>query len=212
MTAGASKAATTITQPALVSSPQSRPAPTRRALPSKRRSKGSKLDADTGGAGVKFARRLTLEVEGADKDRQPPQHHTLRLGQQFVAPIERRPQGLVPRQGRALSAGQQAEAIVEAGGKPLDTERGDAGRRQLDRPRDAVKAPAECRDQLGEGSIRRKTRIGGPCALQEQPNRSVFEYPPLLDIRCRHGQRRHRVDPFALGLEQLTARSKDAQL
>src|SRR3977135_1887918 len=35
MTAGDSKAATTITQPALVSSPQSRPAPTRRALPSK---------------------------------------------------------------------------------------------------------------------------------------------------------------------------------
>src|SRR6266581_3908742 len=35
MTAGDSKAATTITQPALVSSPQSRPAPTRRTLPSK---------------------------------------------------------------------------------------------------------------------------------------------------------------------------------
>src|SRR6266478_4342461 len=35
MTAGDSKVATTITQPALVSSPQSRPAPTRRALPSK---------------------------------------------------------------------------------------------------------------------------------------------------------------------------------
>src|ERR1700730_6243882 len=35
MTAGDSKAAMTITQPALVSSPQSRPAPTRRALPSK---------------------------------------------------------------------------------------------------------------------------------------------------------------------------------
>src|ERR1700738_4370405 len=34
-TGGASKAAMTITQPALVSSPQSRPAPTRRALPSK---------------------------------------------------------------------------------------------------------------------------------------------------------------------------------
>src|SRR6266567_6973987 len=35
MTAGASKAATTITQPALATSPQSRPAPTRRALPPK---------------------------------------------------------------------------------------------------------------------------------------------------------------------------------
>src|SRR6478752_3872980 len=36
MTAGASKAATTITPPALVSSPLSRPAPTSRALPSNR--------------------------------------------------------------------------------------------------------------------------------------------------------------------------------
>src|SRR5258708_36551781 len=35
MTAGASKAATTITQPALAPSPQPRPAPTARALPSK---------------------------------------------------------------------------------------------------------------------------------------------------------------------------------
>src|ERR1700761_8223836 len=35
MTAGDSKAATTITQPALAPSPQPRPAPTRRALPSK---------------------------------------------------------------------------------------------------------------------------------------------------------------------------------
>src|SRR3981081_3228068 len=35
MTAGDSKSATTTPQPGLVSSPQSRPAPTRRALPSK---------------------------------------------------------------------------------------------------------------------------------------------------------------------------------
>src|SRR5206468_10398256 len=35
MTAGASKAATTITQPALAPSPQPRPAPTARALPPK---------------------------------------------------------------------------------------------------------------------------------------------------------------------------------
>ena len=43
-----SKAATTITQPALVSSPQSRPAPTRRATTKPRRSKGTKLEADEG--------------------------------------------------------------------------------------------------------------------------------------------------------------------
>src|SRR5712664_3801589 len=40
MTAGDSTAAMMITQPALVSSPQSRPAPTRRALPSKPAAQG----------------------------------------------------------------------------------------------------------------------------------------------------------------------------
>ena len=50
-TAGASKAATTITQPALATSPQSRPAPTRRALP-----------PNLVGQGGKFERRLTVRL------------------------------------------------------------------------------------------------------------------------------------------------------
>src|SRR6202041_1840991 len=123
---------------------------------------------------------------GAGEDPQPPQDHTLRVGQQFVAPIERRPQGLVPRQGRALSPDQQAKAIVEAGGKPLDTEGGDRCRRQLDRQRDAVKTPADRRDQLDKGSIWRKTWVRRRCAFQEQPDRSVFDFPLLLYIRW-HG-------------------------
>src|SRR5437762_5345263 len=55
MTVGDSKAAMMITQPALVSSPQSRPAPTRRALPpNPAAQRGQKLEAD------EFERRLTF--------------------------------------------------------------------------------------------------------------------------------------------------------
>ena len=80
----------------------------------------------------------------------------------------------MPRKSRALSAGQQVEAIVEAGGKLFDAKRGSACRRQLDRQRYAVEPPADRRDQLDEGSLWRQTRIGRPRALQEQPDRSIF--------------------------------------
>jgi hypothetical protein len=99
-----------------------------------------------GGLGARHDRADRLQVEGAGEDRQAAEQHPLGLRQQLVAPIERRPQGLVPRQSRPPSSGQQPKAIIEAGGEPLDAERGDACRRHFNRQRNAIEAPADRRD------------------------------------------------------------------
>ncbi len=59
-----------------------------------------------------------------------------------MAPVERRAQGLVTRQRRAVAAREQPEPVVEAGGDALDPERGGARRGELDRERDPIEAPA----------------------------------------------------------------------
>jgi hypothetical protein len=47
--------------------------------------------------GARRDRTGRLQAKGADKDRAAPQQHALGRGQKRVAPVERRPQGLVPR-------------------------------------------------------------------------------------------------------------------
>jgi hypothetical protein len=54
----------------------------------------------------------SVDVEAAGKNRQPPQHDALVLGQQIVAPVERGAQRLVTRQRGARSAREQPEAIA----------------------------------------------------------------------------------------------------
>ena len=57
----------------------------------------------------RFQAEHTAEYPQAAKD------HTLGLKQKLIAPVERRPQGLMARQRRPPPAGQQVEAIVEMG-------------------------------------------------------------------------------------------------
>jgi len=60
-----------------------------------------------------------------------------------VAPIERRQQGLVPRQCRSVTAAEQVEPIIEPGCNFRNPEHAAACRRQLDRQRNAVEPPAD---------------------------------------------------------------------
>ena len=53
------------------------------------------------------------ELPASRKERQPAQQHPLRLAQQLVTPLDRRPQGLLPRQRRPAAAGEQAKPIVQ---------------------------------------------------------------------------------------------------
>ena len=54
-----------------------------------------------------------FQREIAGEDRQPPKHRRLLFRQQIVAPVQRRAQGLMPRQRGAPARGQQPEAVVE---------------------------------------------------------------------------------------------------
>jgi hypothetical protein len=96
------------------------------------------------------------------------QEHALGLEQQLVAPVERRPQRLVPRQCRPPAASRQVEAIIEAGGDLLDAERADASsiasgmpssRRQI-----AVNTAARRRSSAKCGSAARARSRNSPPA------------------------------------------------
>src|SRR5262249_9145240 len=53
---------------------------------------------------------------------EPPQQRTLGLGEQLVAPVQRRPQRLLSRRRRPASPREQADAIIQTGGDLLDRE------------------------------------------------------------------------------------------
>ena len=64
-----------------------------------------------------------------------------------MAPVEHRPQRPMPWQRGTASAGQQREAIAQAGGNLLNAKRGGARRGELDGQRDAVEPPADRDDR-----------------------------------------------------------------
>ncbi len=101
--------------------------------------------------GRRFQRPPTRE------HREPPEQ-TLLLGRELVvAPLDRRPQGLVPRHRGPAAAGQQAEAIIQPGSDLIQREDPDPRRGQLDGERDPVEAAADLRHRgrvlLGEREL-----------------------------------------------------------
>ena len=96
----------------------------------------------------------------------------LRLGQQVVAPVERRPQRLLARQRRPAAAGQQPEAVVQPRGDLLDRQRPHPRRRQLERQRDAVQPPAD-------RGHRRRVRRRSSANPAGRAGRPLDEEPPL---------------------------------
>src|SRR5215217_6856349 len=87
----------------------------------------------------------------AGKNRKPPQQRLLAFGQEVVAPVEQRPQGLVAWKGRAASPDEQEEAVVQAAREPLRRHHPQLRNGKLDRHRDAVEMLADVRDRRGVG-------------------------------------------------------------
>src|SRR5439155_3048295 len=94
-----------------------------------------------------------VEREASREHRQPPQDDALRLGQQLVAPVERRAQRLLARQRRAAAACEEPEAIVEPRRDAFDAERGDARGGELDGERHAVEAAADGRRRRRQSTV-----------------------------------------------------------
>ena len=147
----------------------------------------------------------------SSRRRRPPaggSSDALRLGQQVVAPVERRPQRLLARQRRPAAAGQQPEAVVQPGGDLLDRQRRHPRRRQLERQRDAVQPPADLRHRrrvrrrsarspaapARARSTKRRTaamraRSLAPAAVAASGQRAATARARSSRRRCRSGSR-----------------------
>ena len=149
-----------------------------------------------------------------DEDGEAAQHQAFEVGQQPVAPIERRLQGLLPRRRRARPDPQQGQALVEQGGGLLQAVGLDPPGGELDRERDAVELAADRDDdrgfrigQLEVGAARRR-------ALDEQPGRGKClggRGGERLAVR-RTGERLEAVDVLAIDLERLATGREDVDL
>ncbi len=78
----------------------------------------------------------------AGEHRQAFKEASLRLAQQLVAPLECRGEGLLARPGRASTAGEETEALIEALGQLVNGERVDPRRGQLQGEWDAIQTAA----------------------------------------------------------------------
>src|SRR5262249_35478841 len=90
-----------------------------------------------------------LEREAARKHSEAAQQRALTGGQQMMAAFDERQERLVARQGGATAPRKQAEAIIEPRRDLLWWKDLHARRRQLNRQRNAIQAPADLRDGRG---------------------------------------------------------------
>ncbi len=120
---------------------------------------------------------------------------------------------------RAAAAGEQPEAVTQAGGHAIDTEPNDARRSQLDRERDPVEAPANGGCRRRDAALGDVPWLRGMRPRYEEPDRAVskdgFHVPVVFR---RHIERRDPVhvlardsQGLAAGCEQSGARASAQQ-
>jgi hypothetical protein len=95
----------------------------------------------------------------------------LSVGQQPVAPVERRPERLLARRGGAAAGREHAEAVLEPRRKVLYRQDAHAGGGQLEGQGDAVQPPAHLGHRRGvverQGELRQRRRR----PVDEEPHR-----------------------------------------
>ena len=116
-----------------------------------------------------------LRRPAASKNRKPRQQRLLAFGEEVVAPVEQRAQGLVAWKGRAASPDEQEEAVVQAAREPLRRHHPQLRNGKLDRHRDAVETLADVRDRRGVRVAQGEAVDGRGGALDEQADRAVAE-------------------------------------
>ena len=84
--------------------------------------------------------------DAAGKNRKPAQCPLFFLSQQTISPVQRSAQCLVSWHGCAAADCRQSEGVVQTRDNPLEPERIDSGRRELDGERYPVKLPADVDD------------------------------------------------------------------
>lgn len=76
--------------------------------------------------------RSSIHGKAAGKDRKPAQYPLFFLSQQTIAPIQRGAQRLMPRRSCPAAGPRQSRRMVQTRYNPLEFERIDAGRSELD--------------------------------------------------------------------------------
>lgn len=159
-----------------------------------------------------FERGVDGEVTG--EDGKPAQHEALGVGQEPVAPVQRRLQRLLPRRRGALALPEQIEAFVEQCGRLLQSVGLDPAGGELDRQRHAVELAADPGDDRGIGIVERDLRAAGHGTFEEELKRGIGlrgsrGQPGIVR---RNGERRQSVDLLALDAQGLAARGEDMDM
>ena len=115
--------------------------------------------------------------------------------EQLVRPLDRAPQGLVALGRAAATAGQQLEALVEAGGDVGRRHDRHPRRRQLDRERDAVEPAADLGDGLGVATRRARTRAAPRAPARRTAAPPRWPSPPRRRRRAPGARARSAATP-----------------
>ncbi|MCA1847135.1 MAG: hypothetical protein LC792_28875, partial [Actinobacteria bacterium] len=91
--------------------------------------------------------------------------------EQLVAPVNGRPEGLMPRWSRAGSVPEGGEAVVEPLGQLLGAEHPRPGGSDLQGQRESVQPLADPLDGIGVGFAQREVAVGIVGAGTEQSHR-----------------------------------------
>ena len=123
------------------------------------------------GDGIPGAHRCGgFQVESPREDRQPGEHQTPGVGQELVAPVQRRPDGLMARI-RPVTAEQQPELTIEAVGDLLGGEDPDPGCGQFDGQRDAIHPAHDGLEGAGAILTQLHPRLRVTGSIGEEPGR-----------------------------------------
>ena len=135
------------------------------------------------------------------------------LGEQVMAPGDRRPQGLLPVRQVAAAAGEQAQRVLQPGQDRLRRQQLDPRRGQLEGQRQAVQPAGDLGDRrrvpLVDGEVRQHR--GGPLGEQAHRLAPGQRFGRGTAARVRDGERRDRAFLLAGDPQRRAAADQDAQ-
>src|SRR5215469_15466402 len=103
------------------------------------------------------------------------QHAPLRFGQQVIAPIERCAERPMPGNRGTASAGQQGEAVAQAGGYLLEAKCGSARRRKFNGERYAVEVATDRGNRRKVCGVRCEVRVQRFCSGDKKLYRTLAQ-------------------------------------
>ena len=152
-----------------------------------------------------------VRAEGPRERGQRREQLLLGGGEEPEAPVDDGPERLLPGRGRAPAAGEQLEAILQAGDQLVHRELARGSGRELDGQRDAVELGHHRRRGPGRALVQREPRLHQLHALDEQLHGLARgELDDRVErVGRRHAQRGQAPDGLALDPQRLSARGQD---